>query len=68
MKKEYINLEISNIKTAEALILVIESHLKRSLNKNDWNYIKSEFLRMAKVTDVYKESLQQQQQPKQLNK
>ena len=42
----------------KGLLIVIESHLKKSLKADDWKYIKSEIMKAAEIADEYCLSLE----------
>ena len=56
--KQEINLQISNRATAQGIILILDSHLKKTFKNNkdnDWEFIQNEIMRLGKIADYYRE-------------
>ena len=57
-KKFKIDLTPSWTFALKGLLIVIESHLKKSMDPETWKYIKKELTNTAKLADEYKLSLE----------
>ena len=53
-KKFKIDLTPSWTYVLKGLLIVVESHLKKSLKPEAWKYIKSEIMKAANLADEYK--------------
>ena len=56
-KKFKIDLTPSWTYALKGLLMVVESHLKKSMDPDTWKYIKREMLNAAYLADEYKLSL-----------
>ena len=57
-KKFTIDLTPSWTYILKGLLMVVESHLKKSMDPDTWKYIKKELLNAAHLADEYKLSLE----------